>query len=114
MEQMEQMEQSVQVLDYKDFVLFHDTEHCKNNTRVCPSIQSQQNRLCSVTEHNKRQSVTVTQCPKWLVRRLQPVPFIFAKKKPSRGWVKLLPLELLNIFTDLNKNATGFFSVSDF
>ena len=74
MEQMEQMEQSVQVLDYKDFVLFHDTEHCKNNTRVCPSIQSQQNRLCSVTEHNKRQSVTVTQCPKWLVRRLQPVP----------------------------------------
>lgn len=41
LEQMEQMEQSVQVLDYKDFVLFHDTEHYKNNTRVCPNIQSQ-------------------------------------------------------------------------
>jgi hypothetical protein len=34
----------------------------------------------SITK-TKGQSAEVAQCPKWLVRRLQPVPFIFRHKK---------------------------------
>ena len=91
MEQMEQMEQSVQVLDYKGFVLFHDTEHYKNKRTKCRS---------DTMSHVASASLTTSS-------------LYFYEKKPSLSWVKLLPLELLNIFTDLNKDATGFFSVPD-
>ena len=92
MEQMEQMEQSVQVLDYKDFVLFHGTEHYRNKRTKCHG---------DTMSHVASASLTTSS-------------LYFYEKKPSRGWVKLLPLELLNIFTDLNKDAFSFFSVSDF
>jgi hypothetical protein len=64
----------------------------------------------------KRQSAEVAQCPKWLVRRLQPVPSkkLGTKKPSSKAGCKVLPLELLNKFTDINKNAFGFFGVSNF
>ena len=38
----------------------------------------------------------------------------FCEKKPSRSWVKVLPLELLNKFCNINKNTTGFFGIPDF
>ena len=70
----------------------------------------------SITK-TKGQSAEVARCPKWLVRRLQPVPSkkLKTKKSPACDWgLKVLPLELLNKFTDINKNAFCFLSVSDF
>ena len=91
MEQMEQMEQSVQVLDYKGFVLFHGTEHYRNKRTKWRGDTMSQVASASLTTSS----------------------LYFYEKKPSLSWVKLLPLELLNIFTDINKNAFGFFSVPD-
>jgi hypothetical protein len=70
----------------------------------------------SITK-TKGQSAEVAQCPKWLVRRLQPVPSkkLKTKKSPAFDWgLKVLLLELLNKFTDINKNAFCFLSVPDF
>jgi hypothetical protein len=70
----------------------------------------------SITK-TKGQSAEVAQCPKWLVRRLQPVPFkkLKTKKSPAFDWgLKVLLLELLNKFCNINKNAAGFFRVPDF
>jgi hypothetical protein len=88
---MEQMEQSVQVLDYKGFVLFHGTEHYRNKRTKWRGDTMSQVASASLTTSS----------------------LYFYEKKPSLSWVKLLPLELLNIFTDINKNAFGFFSVPD-
>jgi hypothetical protein len=68
----------------------------------------------SITK-TKRQSAEVAQCPKGLVRRLQPVPSkkLKTKKPSSKAGYKVTAIGL-NEFCNINKNAFCFFSISDF